>query len=146
MRNGLGSRTTVWNQMLAYELGDSSALATWAKRLFSRVCGGSEWLSRALRALYLKAVRHRAAHDLFTRYRPDVLVALSLTADLDAVVACTARQRGVPIIGMTRSWDNLTSKGVLRVPPDCLLLQNAFLERVAAEYQGLGGDRLFINF
>ena len=131
MRNGLGCKTTRWRQMLAYERGKSSYLATRAKMLLTLVIGRSVKFKTALRFLYVRAVRHHEIYQLFVRYKPDLVVALSLTADLDVAVERTARQRKVPIVGMTRSWDNFTTKGILRVPPDILLLQNVFLKQMA---------------
>jgi len=137
MRNGLGCKTTLWRQMLAHERGKSSYLATRAKRLLTRLIGNRVMFKTALRFAYARTVRHNEIYRLFARYKPDLLVALSLTEDLDVAVEVTARQWKVPIIGMTRSWDNFTTKGVLRVLPDILLLQNEFLKQMALSHQGL---------
>ena len=137
MRNGLGCKTTLWRQMLAYERGKSSYLATRAKRFLTRLIGNSVKFKAALRFAYVRTVRDDEIYQLFARYKPDLVVALSLTEDLDVAVERTARQWKVPIIGMTRSWDNFTTKGVLRVLPDVLLLQNVFLKQMALIHQGL---------
>jgi hypothetical protein len=48
----------------------------------------------------------------------NLFVALSLTDDLDSLMIAFAKQNGIKSIGTVRSWDNLTSHGLIRVKPD----------------------------
>jgi CDP-glycerol glycerophosphotransferase (TagB/SpsB family) len=53
------------------------------------------------------------------------------------LIAREAKRRNIKIIGMVRSWDNLSSHGLLRVVPDVLFLQNKFLFDMAVQYQDI---------
>lgn len=60
----------------------------------------------------------------FDKYKPDVVFASGLINEEDITMIKYAKRNGVPSVGMTRSWDNFTSKAFLRVHPDVLLVQN----------------------
>ena len=48
----------------------------------------------------------------------DLALILSLTDDLDTYIAAFCRKNNIKNIGTVRSWDNLTSHGLLRIKPD----------------------------
>lgn len=137
-RSGINSKTNLWSKMRSYYRGDSTWLATMIKRALTRILGGQNWYKHLLRRLILTWRSDEQLARLYDHYRPEALVALSLTNfDFDVLIAREARRRKVIIVGMVRSWDNLSSHGLLRVVPDVFLLQNQFLKDMAAAFQGL---------
>lgn len=141
-RSGIHSRTNLWSKMRSYYRGDSGLLVTWLKRLEAATLGRSSLFKRVLRFAILALPEDRCAAALFTEHAPKALIALSLANfDFDVPLARSARRHKVPLIGMVRSWDNLSSHGLLRVVPDVLLLQNRFLKDMAIEYQALSEAR-----
>lgn len=137
-RSGIKSKTNLWSKMRSYERGHSMFIATYFKRAHTALLGGWDGYKRFLRRRILALPSDPAARGLFDAVKPDVLVALSLTNfDFDIPIAREARKRGLPILGMVRSWDNFSSHGLLRVVPDRLYVQNVFLKDMAAQYQAL---------
>ena len=53
-----------------------------------------------------------------------------------------ARQRGIATVGMVRSWDNLTCKGLVRVVPDTLVVNNAIVAEEAEELNSIPSERI----
>ena len=107
-----------------------------AERGISKVFGGSRILRRLFRAADLRLTTSSVYDDYFDKYRPEAVFAsdvLGLNAN-DSILLREAKRRGIKTVAMVRSWDNLTSKGVVRVQPDVLLVQT---KRMADEAERL---------
>jgi len=89
---------------------------------------------------FLRAVEYHFFHDdhiwreYFDRYKPDAVFATGMMQEEDITLAKHARRRSISVLGMTRSWDNLTSKLFLRIKPDLLLVQNRHMIKEAIRY------------
>lgn len=135
---------TIWvRQKYAY-LNGGSLIAFCFKRLV--------WLlghTRLWRA-FIRAIEYYGFHDdviweaSFTRYKPDAVFGTSVIHEVTITLLKHARRRGVPALGMVKSWDNLSSKGLLRVHPDYLLVQNEIMVREAAEWNDFPKSKIRI--
>ncbi len=79
---------------------------------------------------------------LFDAYMPSLVFATDVTSDLDVRVLEEAARRGVKTVGMVRSWDNLTSKGVMRAVPDTLVVNNDIVRAEAFKFHGIAESRV----
>jgi hypothetical protein len=81
------------------------------------------------------------------RQRPDVLLLASLTtsrsAQLDHLKA--ARALGLPTGACIMSWDHLSSKALLHVPPDGVLVWNDIQRREAIDMHALPPARVLVT-
>ena len=68
----------------------------------------------------------------------DLLLALSLTDDLDILVTSFAKLNSIKSIGTVRSWDNLTSHGLVRVKPDIFYCHSEAMAADLRKYQYYG--------
>jgi hypothetical protein len=137
-RSSLSTKTNLWSKMRSYYRGDSGFLSTYFKRVFTFIFGKSTLWKVLLRKLILTIRPDSNLLNLFNKYNPDILFATSMTNfDFDVPVSIEAKRRKVKIVGMVRSWDNLSSHGMLRVLPDVFLLQNFFLKEMLEKYQGM---------
>lgn len=102
---------------------------------------------RPFRAL-LRAVEFHLFRDdkrweaLFDKYKPDAVFGTNAIHDTSISMMKAARRRGIPDIGMMKSWDNLTSKGVLRYHPKMLLIQNELMRKEATDMNDMRSDGL----
>lgn len=145
-RSGINSHTNLWSKMRSFKRGDSSWMDTHTKRVLAFSLGGFSWYKNILRHLILIWKSDTRLNELYDKYKPDVLFATSLTNfDFDVLMAREAKRRGIKIIGMVRSWDNLSSHGLLRVVPDIFILQNDFLKDMAVEYQAINPKKTSIH-
>ena len=91
------------------------------------------------------------ASDMLVRYlrdrSPDVVVLASLTLSrsqqLDLLKA--ARALSIPTAAAIMSWDHLSSKALLHVVPDMVVVWNEIQKREAIEMHGLPSDRIAIT-
>lgn len=142
IRNGLRTKTILMDQRTHI---DGRYAAFVVKRLVTYIFGGSKIFHALVRLLFLLRKPAPAMQDLFLRERPDLLFSTDVQAELDFDAMAAARQTGTKIIGMVRSWDNLTARGGL-VPyvPEKLLVWDPYLYRQAMDIQHISGDCLIV--
>lgn len=67
----------------------------------------------------------------FEKYHPSLVFSTDIQNENDVRLIHEARRRGVAAIGAVRSWDNLTTKGMMRVVPDKLIVPNLIVRQEA---------------
>jgi hypothetical protein len=84
------------------------------------------------------------------RVAPDAVVVSPLVArgrwgarQADTVKAC--QSLGIPVAAAIASWDHLTTKGIVKVAPDRVLLWNEVQRREAIELHRVPADRIVIT-
>ncbi|MDO8523666.1 MAG: CDP-glycerol glycerophosphotransferase family protein [bacterium] len=71
---------------------------------------------------------------LFREFKPGCIFATDIQNEMDVRLLHEARRRGIRTIGMVRSWDNITSKGNLRVVPDHIVVHNERIKNELVSY------------
>lgn len=81
------------------------------------------------------------------RVKPDVVVLTPLVTDSSRLTDLhkAARKRGVPVVMAVASWDHLTTKGMIRHPPERVLLWNDVQRREAMHLHGVPPERIEIT-
>jgi len=91
---------------------------------------------------------HLAVKDRYTsyikKYQPDLIVVTDVQNERDVELMHAARYSQCPLIGMVRSWDNLTLHGLLRVLPDTLLVTSPRVRDLAITLHDMYPDRVEI--
>ncbi len=99
-----------------------------------------------VRALELRIPPSPDLAATFERHDPCLVFStVIVNPDIDIPVAREAKRRHVRLIAMTRSWDNLTTYGFLRVVPDLFIAQSRFLKEMAVCRHGLREDHVVIS-
>lgn len=80
----------------------------------------------------------------FHAYSPNVVFATDVFNEFDVALSYAARKRGVRVVGMVRSWDNLTRQGRMRNIPDRLLVWNSRLAEDATRLDDVPADRISV--
>ena len=110
--------------------------------LIARVAGtraGRRVLAAVLQAVEAVIPTNRAIEAFLREQRPDLLLVtplIELGSQQVDYVKC-ARRRGIRSALCVASWDNLTSKGLIRVVPDHVLVWNEAQKREAVEMHGV---------
>lgn len=93
--------------------------------------GRSKQYIKLLRAFDSSTADTTRFTALFDRYKPALVCSTDVQNELDIAFLRGARKRGIRTAAMVRSWDNLTSKGILRFIPDRLLVHNEIIKEEA---------------
>lgn len=81
-------------------------------------------------------------NEVLDHYRPDLVFATDVLSSLDPRLMLETKARNIPVVGMVRSWDNLTTKGLLPVIPDVLVVNNTLLEDEAVRYHHISKNQI----
>ncbi len=82
---------------------------------------------------------------LFDRYQPDLVFSTDVFHDDDVHLLAAAKKRSVKTVGMVRSWDNFTTKGIFRIRPDALIVHNEIMKDEALRHSGMIAKDIFIS-
>ncbi|MEK7659976.1 MAG: hypothetical protein AAB343_02125 [Patescibacteria group bacterium] len=86
--------------------------------------------------------------EIFSKYfqahQPRAVFATDVFNEFDVALSYAARERGVQVIGMVRSWDNLTRQGRMRSIPNRLLVWNPTLAVQAGRLDDVPAARITV--
>lgn len=99
--------------------------------LVSKAVSHSRFLRASMRAFDYAFAKKDRYGAYFQTYKPDLVIITDILNERDVELAHNARFFGVPIIGMVRSWDNLTLHGLMRFLPDLLLVASEEIKKQA---------------
>lgn len=124
-------------------LRDRNYLRFLVSRLFSVISSPLvvKWL---VRFLDKKTISGEKFQKYFDQYKPDLVFCPDVFHDDDVHCLAEAQKRGIKTIGMVRSWDNITNKGLFRVKPDLLLVNNEIIKGEAVKYEDVNPGKITV--
>ncbi len=78
------------------------------------------------------------------KYKPDLVIAPDIILSTDRITLRAAKRLGYPTLGMVRSWDNLTAKGVIQLIPDHLVSQTSRMKGEAIHYGDMKAENISV--
>lgn len=117
----------------------------WVKKAINRVLGPLPGMRGLVRYLDRLVAVDGGVAFLLDKYKPDLVLAPDVVFPLDRVFLRTAKRKGYYVIGLTRSWDNLTSKGVIQILPDKLILHTTRMKNQAIKLVGMSEKDIFVS-
>jgi hypothetical protein len=110
-------------------------------KVFSHFFG----LQRLVRAFARAYVRSRAFDTLFDTHHPDLVFTTDSFNREDAALLLECERRGTPTVGMIRSWDNATTKGVLLSVPNRMIVTNDVLREEMITIHRIAPDTIAVT-
>lgn len=80
----------------------------------------------------------------FEKYNPSLVFATDVFGETDVFLIREARHRQVPVVGMVRSWDNTTTKGVLRILPEKIIVNSPIIKKELIGIHKYKSDDIFV--
>ncbi|OHA26148.1 MAG: hypothetical protein A3D52_00495 [Candidatus Taylorbacteria bacterium RIFCSPHIGHO2_02_FULL_44_36] len=99
------------------------------------------WLLRLGNRLFF-GKRNGVFSDLFDKEQPALVFATDIQNELDVRLLEEAKRRDIKTIGMIRSWDNLSTKGAIRVQPDILIVNNEIIKKEAVNWNFIEENKI----
>lgn len=90
-------------------------------------------------------VRNNDFKEIFDKYRPDVVFLAHLFGDIETAMLREAKKRSIKSVGFINSWDKLTSRCVLRILPDWLIVPNLITKEEAITYHDVNPKIIFVS-
>lgn len=83
--------------------------------------------------------------DIFNKYNPDLVFLAHLFGDDEISMLREAKKRNIKSVGFINSWDKLTSRCILRISPDWLIVPNEITKKEAIRYQNINEETIFVS-
>lgn len=83
--------------------------------------------------------------EILEKHKPDLVVLPDVIFPIDRIFMRAAKKKKYFVIGLVRSWDNLTSKGVVQILPDKMVVLNSVMKKEAMKYVGVREDKILIS-
>jgi hypothetical protein len=108
---------------------------------------GHRSLARTLKWLERTMPQSRTIEQYLAEQRPDVVLLASLTfsRSLQIEQLKAAKGLGIPVAACIMSWDHLSSKTLLHIPPDLTIVWNDVQKQEAVDMHGLPADRVVVT-
>lgn len=81
----------------------------------------------------------------FERYKPDLVFTTDSFAREDRILLTESKRSGIRTLGMVRSWDNATTKGVFLEKPDHVIVTNGVLKEEMIALHRIAGEKITIS-
>jgi hypothetical protein len=111
-------------------------LSYYFKRLFTELFARSHlvwWIYRFLDYNFNNPLFFK---NYFNKYGPDVVFVTDIFGEVDVLMLKNAKFFGVRSVGMVRSWDNTTTKHLLRVFPNLIIVANEIMKDELKRFHG----------
>jgi len=97
-----------------------------------------------MRYFFMLGQSQKEIIGLFQSSSPAIVFSTDIFYESDVLIAREAKKRGIPTVGMIRSWDNCYSKGIMRVVPDWLIVNNETLKEEVVCMHDVNPQDVFI--
>lgn len=82
---------------------------------------------------------------LLEKYNPSLVIAPDNAFPVDRIFLRAAQHKNIYTLGMVRSWDNLTSKGILQVLPDRMIVYTTIMKKEAMRLAGMRSEDIVVT-
>ena len=99
------------------------------KRFFIKFIGNIFLFKQIFRYFDIKLIKTNLFRHYFDKYNPDLVFCPNVFDRYDLILLREAKYKKISTIGMIRSWDNLSNRGLLRVIPGHMIVHNEHMKR-----------------
>ncbi|MDP7196645.1 MAG: CDP-glycerol glycerophosphotransferase family protein [SAR202 cluster bacterium] len=107
--------------------------------------GGFRFIRELFRAVNYYFSGESVLDYYFEKYNPNLVFTTDIKHIFDAQFVLEARKRKILTIGMVRSWDYLTAKGIVRMKPDMMIVHNEIIKEEAIKYADMKEKDIFVS-
>lgn len=105
------------------------------------------WLSpikRMVRFFDQLTISKKKFAQYFETYKPSLVFTPDVFHIDDVHFLAEAKYRGIRTVGMVRSWDNITNKGLFRIKPNKIIVNNEVIRDEAMQYEDMKSKDVFV--
>ncbi|MFA5838560.1 MAG: CDP-glycerol glycerophosphotransferase family protein [Candidatus Paceibacterota bacterium] len=107
--------------------------------------GSFKLMRKLFRFIYFYFSKNNFFSEYFDKYKPGLIFLMDCKHMFDSQLMLEAKKRKIKTIGMIRSWDNLTAKGILKIIPDNLIVYNETIKKEAIKYSDVDSGLIYIS-
>ena len=141
----LRTKTTRLRRRMRYGEQEGTGTASYLLGSLLQYLFARPAIQRLARGLDFALVQSDTYASSFEKYHPDLVLCANLFDEPEVHLLREAKRRGVKTIGIINSWDKATSRGILRLLPDRLVVFNNHVRDDLLRYQAVPRDRIFVG-
>lgn len=103
------------------------------------------YIRRITRFLDYSLVKDTTYQIYFEKYKPDLVFLAHLFDDPEIALLREAKRRKVPSVGFVNSWDKVTSRAIMRLLPDKIIVFNDIVRNEVMKYNEMKSEDIFIS-
>ncbi|PIQ91705.1 MAG: hypothetical protein COV70_02230 [Parcubacteria group bacterium CG11_big_fil_rev_8_21_14_0_20_39_22] len=111
-----------------------------AKKVFSK-----KIIRKLVRYLDFYLVKDRTYKQFFDKYNPSLVFLAHLFDDPEIHLLREAKRRKIISVGFVNSWDKVTSRSILRLLPDKIIVFNKIVKQEVFEYADMKKKDIFVS-
>lgn len=156
--NKSNQQDTVFNY-LGSSLINTSTLAIHKKEILKRngrrlffiaakllsIIGRASVVKKVIRWLDEITISKNRFSFYFEKYKPVLIFCTDVFNIEDVHFLAEAKRRQVFTVGMVRSWDNITNKGLFRIKPMRLVVNNEVIKKEVIVYNDVSESNIFVT-
>jgi len=136
VRNSIPTHSERYLQEIGFDgSGRLPVIRYWLARILW-VVGHVGIFRRLLKKIVTPVFDTRIFDDILSMYHPNLIFATTIYSVDDVRLMRAAKRHRIPTIGMIKSWDNLTCKDAILIPPDTLITHNDVMKEEAVTLHG----------
>jgi CDP-glycerol glycerophosphotransferase (TagB/SpsB family) len=112
---------------------------------FLIIFGYLPFVKKIIQRIDFKTISKTKFESFFNNYKPDLVFSTDIFHNDDVHFLAEAKRRKIKTIGMVRSWDNITNKGLFRIKPDKLIVHNNAVKLEAIRYENILDNDIFVS-
>lgn len=105
---------------------------------------GRKMCRKAVRWIDQNLIPEKRAKKIFDTLIPDIVFTAHIFGDMETSILKEAKRRRIKTIGLINSWDKITSRGMVRVIPDKLIVHNYTIKDEAVRFIDMSPDSVFV--
>jgi len=126
-------------------LGDKRYLRYVGARIIHALLGKIYLPKKMLKTWYRNQPSMNMFCAIFETYKPDVIFSTDIYLSSDRELIKEAHASGIIVVGMVRSWDNVTTKGVLLEVPNHIIVHSNLLKEELTHYNHVDKDNISVT-
>ncbi len=138
-------KTSSTDQKRRMIMEDEGGYVNYILGLFFNRLLARRWLRSMMRYLDYWLVRTNIYGVYFEKYKPDIVFLAHLFDEPEINFLGEAKRRGVKTLGLINSWDKVTTRCILRLIPDKLVVFNETVKKELIEYDDVSAEKIFIS-
>lgn len=83
-------------------------------------------------------------NELFEKYDPSLIFSTDIFGETDILLIREVKHRKVSLLGMVRSWDNPTTKGILRIIPEKIIVHSPVVKEELIKFHNCKKENILV--
>jgi CDP-glycerol glycerophosphotransferase (TagB/SpsB family) len=126
-------------------LNESGNKFIYCIKKFFAIIFARKFYRKIVRLADLLLVRDKNYRDIFLKYKPDMILSAHIFSDREISMIRFAKKAHIKSVGIINSWDKITSRHMIRILPDKMIVHNDLIKKEAIKYADMNARDIIVT-